>query len=404
MTPEEQHDELDVPLPEAPQITSRRQAVFGAALLGALAVLFVLGLLPKLRQRSVARADAAERAGPVRVQIQKPVRAPGSHALTLPASVQPLQETDVHPRASGYVRRWLVDIGDRVKAGQLLVEIDTPEVDQQLAQSQATLGQREAAVIQANANSQLARSMLARSRSLLPGGFASKQELDQREAEAAVGAANVQAAQAAVAAQRADLRRLQQLKSFARVTAPFAGLVTARWVELGSLVTGTSRLFSVAATDPVRVFVKIPQSLSPGVRAGLAAHVSVHEFPGRAFEGRVTRTAGALDMASRTLNTEVQVPNAQGLLLAGMYAQVTLELPQGRSVLLVPAGAILARASGPQVAVVDAASKIHLLPVSISRDDGAQIEIDAGLTGDEELVVNPGARVEEGLQVAVSPG
>ena len=168
MTPDEQHDELDVPLPEAPQISRRRQAVFGAVLLGALAVLFVLGLLPKLRQRSVARADAAERTGPMRVQTQKPVRAPGSHALTLPASVQPLQETDVHPRASGYVRRWLVDIGDRVKAGQLLVEIDTPEVDQQLAQSQATLGQREAAVTQANANAQLARSMLARSRSLLP--------------------------------------------------------------------------------------------------------------------------------------------------------------------------------------------------------------------------------------------
>ena len=403
MTPEERHDDLDFPLPPVPEVSRRRQVIAGAALIGALAVLFVLGLLPRLRQHSVARAEAAERTGPPRVQAQKPARAPGSHSLTLPASVQPLQETDVHPRASGYVRRWLVDIGDRVKAGQLLVEIDTPEVDQQLAQSRATLGQREAAVTQANASSMLARSMLARSQSLLPGGFASKQELDQREAEAAVGAANVQAAQAAVDAQRADLRRLQQLKSFARVTAPFAGLVTARWVELGALVTGTSRLFSVAATDPVRVFVKIPQSLSPGVRAGLAAHVSVHEFPGRSFEGRVTRTSGALDMASRTLNTEVLVPNTQGLLLAGMYAQVTLDLPESRGVLLVPAGAILSRAGGPQVAVVDAASKIHLLPVSISRDDGAQIEIDSGLTGDEEIVVNPGARIEEGLQVSLSP-
>ncbi len=397
----EEDRDLGFQLPAAPEVSKRKLALVAVGLAAAIGVLFVLGLLPKLQRQALAREEATARQAPPRVQIMKARRAKETHSLTLPASVQALQATDIYPRASGYVRRWVVDMGDRVKAGQLLAEIDTPELDQQLEQSRATLGQRDAAVTQAKANVDLAKAMLARYQALAPGGFASQQELEQRQAESQVAAANLQAAAAAVAAQRADVRRLQQLKAFARLTAPFAGAVVMRSVEQGMLVTGGSRLFTIAQTDPVRVFVQIPQSLAAGVEPGLPAEVSVREFPGRTFPGRVTRTAGALDPTSRTLNTEVQVPNPKGELLAGMYAQATLTLHSSAGALLVPAGAVLARSEGLRVAVVGKDSKVHMVPITIGRDDGAEVEISSGLSGDEDIVSNPGARIEEGLQVEV---
>ena len=396
-------DALDFELPKAPEVPRKRVAVWAVVGVLGLAALFVVGLLPKLRRQALASADAAARAGPLKVTTVRPKSAPGQHALSLPGSVQALHETPIYPRASGYVQRYLVDIGDRVRAGQLLAEIDTPELDHELEQAQATLGQRDAAVVQAKANLELAQAQQARYAALAPSGFATQQELEQRQAQARVEAANVLAAEAAVKAQRASVNRLAQLKKFARVTAPFAGLVTMRWAERGMLVTGgtANRLFTLAVTDPVRVWVQVPQGLASGVEAGLLTEVAVRERPGKPFRGVVTRTSGALDATSRTLTVEVQVPNPKGQLLVGMYAQVSMTVPtNGRSV-RVPASALLSRAGGVRVAVVGPDSRIKLVAVTVSRDDGAEVEISAGLAGDEDVVANPGARIEEGLQVTV---
>lgn len=395
-------DDLGFQLPPPPHVSKKRVAIYGAIAVAVLAALFVGGLLPKLQRDALAHADARERIAPPRVSTVKPKRAPGKSTLDLPANVQAVQETTVYSRANGYVRRWLVDIGDRVQAGQLMAEIDTPELDQELQQNRAMLGQRDAAVAQAKASLDLSNTMLERYKQLAPSGFASQQDLEQRQSQARVDEANLLAAQAAVAAQRANVNRLLELKSFARVMAPFSGLVTVRNIDRGALVSATTRLYTLAATDPVRVFIQVPQSLAGGIEQGLRAKVSVRELPARAFEGEVTRTSGALDPSSRTLTVEIRVPNKEGALLVGMYAQVSLTLASSGNALRVPAAAILARSEGLRVAVVGPDSRIKLLPVTVSRDDGADVEISAGLNGDEDVVANPGARIEEGLLVAVA--
>jgi membrane fusion protein, multidrug efflux system len=234
-------------------------------------------------------------------------------------------------------------------------------------------------------------------------GVASQADLDQRQAQAQVDDANVSVAQATIAAQQANIRRLTQLKDFARVTAPFAGSITQRWVEVGALVTaGNSQpLYRISATDPARVFVQVPQDVAPGLRVDTSATVTVREYPGRKFEGRVARTAGELDPTTRTMNTEVRVPNPDGTLIAGMYAEVALTLPSPHAVFELPSTALMNDASGLRVATVDEDSKIHLVPVVVERDEGANIEISTGLTGKERIVKLASAEFIEGRPVDV---
>jgi RND family efflux transporter MFP subunit len=291
-----------------------------------------------------------------------------------------------------------------VTEGQLLAEIETPELDQELAQARAQLAQAQAGVVQANANREFAQTDLQRYQQLAPSGYASRQELDQRQASAAVTTANVNVAQAAVTAQRANIQRLVQLKSFARVTAPFAGTITARTIDRGTLVSAgnATPLYRLAATDPVRVFVQVPQDVAPSMRTGTAAHVTVREFAGRTFEGQVARTAGALDAASRTLNTEVRVPNSDGALLSGMYAEVALTLPTPHRVLEIPATAVQSDARGLRVAVVDADDRVHMTPIVVERDTGATVQVSTGLQGDERVVRIAGAELTDGTLVEVA--
>jgi RND family efflux transporter MFP subunit len=215
----------------------------------------------------------------------------------------------------------------------------------------------------------------------------SQADLDQRHAMAEVDEANVSVAQASIAAQQANMRRLTQLKSFAKVTAPFGGTVTQRTIEVGSLVTSGNGqpMYKVAAMDPARVFVQVPQDVAGSVRAGVPAAVTLREYPGRVFAGTVARAAGELDPMTRTMNTEVRVPNADSALLAGMYAQVALTLPSSHRVFEIPATALMSDAHGSRVAVVDAASKIHLVPVVVERDTGPTVEVASGLTGTERV-------------------
>jgi membrane fusion protein (multidrug efflux system) len=393
---------FDLPPPAA---VSRGRAVW--LLLAALLVVggvFALGYLPR-RQERAALADATEVAehAQMRVETVTPKLGSSDRALSLPGSVQPLEETVLYARASGYVRKWYVDIGDKVKEGATLADIETPELDQELDQARAQLTQAQASLTQSMANRELSKANLQRYKQLIPAGVVSQADLDQRQAQAQVDEANVNVSQAAIAAQEANIRRLTQLRSFSRVTSPFAGTITQRWVENGALVTAGNGqpLYKVASMDPARVFIQVPQDVAPSIRPDVAAKVSVREYPGRAFDGKIARAAGELDATTRTMNTEVRVPNADGALIAGMYAEVALTLPAPHRVFELPATALMVDAKGQRVAVVDAESKIHLLPVVLERDTGASVEIASGLVGTERVAKLGSAAFTEGRSVEV---
>ena len=310
----------------------------------------------------------------------------------------------MYPRASGYVHKWHVDLGDKVQEGDLLAEIDTPDLDQQLTQARAQLAQAEAGLAQAKANANFSKQNLERYQQLLPQGLASQQDFDKAKSQADVDQASIGVADATINSQRANVQYLSQLKSFARVTAPFAGTVTLRSIERGTLVTaGTATpLFKITAMDPVRVYVQVPQDVAPSVRVDLGAIVTVREFPNRKFAGRIAHAAGALDPATRTMLTEVRVANPTNEILTGMYAQVALTLPTPHRVLSIPATSLINGARGLQVAVVDELSRLHFVPVVVERDTGSTIEISSGLSATNKVVEDPERDLVEGGIVEVA--
>jgi membrane fusion protein, multidrug efflux system len=333
----------------------------------------------------------------------QPVRVERAQAVQLPGSVEPLNSIVMYPRAQGYVKAFHVDLGDRVKSGQLLAEIETPEIDQQLDQERAQLLEAEARLAQVKASRDLSHTVLERYRVLGTAGAVSKQDFDQRSAQALVDESHVQSAQAAIAVQRAKLRRLTQIKAFALVRAPFAGIIAARTIDLGALVSvgNVTPLFTLLAADSVRVSVQVPQDAAPGVHSAMRAKVTVREYPERTFEGEVTRRAGALDPATRTMRIEVHVPNPDGALLTGMYAQVALETAAPHAVYELPSTAVTLDEHGPRVALVDAQQRIRLRQLGIERDLGATIQIARGLEGGERVVKLASAALVEGQEVQV---
>jgi RND family efflux transporter MFP subunit len=385
---------------------SSRPRVVAAVLGGVLLVALTTGMVRRLRHDSQLRAEAASLASErVPVRVATPRRAPANVDTTLPGSVEALQETTVYARVSGYVKRWLVDIGDVVKEGQLLAEIDTPELEQQLAQARASLAQAKAGLAQASANAELARVTANRYEKLTPAGVTSQQDVDDKRAGLDVAVANVAAAEAAIKSGEANVQRLVALKEFQRVVAPFDGIVTARPTEVGQMVTASTgqgqALFRVAKVDPIRVFIHVPQTWAPSVRVGQEAKLGIREYPNRTFVGKVTRMAKALDMGTRTMLTEVDVPNEDRALFPGMYAQVTLATAGMEGALLVPSTALIVSSQGTQVAVVDASDRIHFQDIQVDADYGTEIAVAIGLKGDERIVVNPGERIAEGLAVSV---
>ncbi|HEY2514407.1 MAG TPA: efflux RND transporter periplasmic adaptor subunit [Polyangiaceae bacterium] len=398
------HHDLGFDLPAPASVSKGRVFAFGIVGVTLLAAAFVVAYVPRQRERAalVETAHAAEHAEK-RVAVIAAKLGSSDRAMLLPGSVQPLEETVVYARASGYVRKWNVDLGDKVKEGQVLAELETPELDQELDQARAQLAQAQAAALQSKANRELSLANLQRYKQLIPSGVVSQADLDQRQAQARVDEANVTVAEAAIAAQEANVRRLNQLRSFAHVTAPFGGTITQRWVEIGALVTAGNGqpLYKLAAVDPARVFVQVPQDVAPSVRADVPAKVSVREFPGRLFEGKVARSAGELDATTRTMNTEVRVPNGDGALMPGMYAQVSMTLPSPHRVFEIPSTALMTDSKGQRVAVIDAESKVHLVPVVVERDTGPTIEIASGLTGDERIAKLGSAEFVEGKPVEV---
>jgi len=357
-------------------------------------VLVVVGAFTLIERRSQYRALAKETetlAIPT-VSVIHATAANGQEDLVVPGTMQAYVESPIYARTSGYIKKWYHDIGARVKQGDLLADIDTPEVDQQLSQAKADL-----ATAQANAN--LSKITADRLQELIKTDGVSKQEVDN-----AVG--DLAAKNAIVRSAEANVGRLEELEAFKHVVAPFSGVVTRRQTDLGQLVNAgnggaTQELFSLAQTDPLRVYVNVPEAYAPAIRPGLPAYLELTQYAGRKFEGKVVRTAEAIDLASRTLLTEVDVPNRAGELLPGGYAQVHLAVQVSGEHVQVPVNALLFRSEGLRAVVVGSDNKIRLQALTIGRDYGTTLEVLQGVTASDWIVLNPADSLEDGQQVNV---
>jgi membrane fusion protein, multidrug efflux system len=383
------HPDIQHPpvLPPAP--AGRGKLLVGVALL----VLLVAGLITFLNRKSEANALAKETDAVAvpNVAVVHPLSEPGNDELVLPGNLQAYIESPIFARTNGYLVRWYKDIGSQVKQGELLATIDTPEVDQQLYQAKAS---RE----QVNAALGLAKISADRWTNLRKTDSVSQQEADQQ-------VSGYQQAQANLAASDANVHRLEELESFKNVYAPFSGVITRRNVDPGALINSGAaagrEMFDIARVDPLRVYVGVPQAYSPGMKVGVKAIVTLQEFPGQKFSGVVARTADAIDPATRTLNTEVDVPNKNGKLLPGSFGQVHFATGTSVPRITVPVNAMLFRAQGPQVAVVGQDGKVHLRGITIGRDFGATLEILGGVELSDQIIINPSDSLEEGQKVNV---
>ena len=350
------------------------------------------GIVLRVRARNAVSAETAVMAVPV-VSVVSPQRAAPSNELVLPGNVEPYMTAPIFARTNGYVKRWYVDIGARVRKGQLLAEIDTPEVDQQLQQSRSNLATAEA-------NLKLAETTKTRYQGLLKTNAVSQQDADN-----ATG--TYSANQATVEAMRANVKQLETLQSFEKIYAPFDGIVTVRNVDVGDLINSGSApgtktdLFHVAQPGKLRVYVYVPEEYSQAAVPGLTAELTLAEFPGRRFPGKLVRTANAITYATRTLQVEIDVDNPTGKLLSGSYAEVHLKLAGLASTHILPVETLLFRSEGLQVAVVKY-GKVVLTKVTPGHDFGDQIEIVSGLKGDELVIVNPPDSILTGEKVQIA--
>jgi len=378
-------------------------------------VAFFAGYVPRHRTQLqlVTEAHAEEESLP-EVSVMAAVRGSLMGNLVLPGNIQAVTEAPILARAEGFIQRRYVDIGDKVNAGQLLADIQAPELDQQVVQaraavqqSQADLERATAALEQGKANEALAKVTASRWDNLAKRGVVSRQENDQYQAQYLAQSANVRAldravaaAKGNVAASQANVARLTELQGYLQVRAPFAGVITLRNIDVGALVnTGSTLLFRIAQTNPLRTYVNVPQVSAPGVRVGQNATLSTADLPDRKFNGVVTRTANSLDPASRTLLVEIQVPNPDGKLMPGTYAQVDLNLPRKDPPLLIPSDTLVVRPQGTLVALVNADGKVHFQPITVGRDFGDRIEVLSGLKLGQRVIVNPNDSVQEGVKV-----
>lgn len=374
----------------APTTTPHRSRRALSVFVALIVILLAIGIVPRITQRRALAAEVGVVTDTLMpTSVATAVRAK-STPLVLPGTLQPLHEAVVYARSAGYVRQWYADIGSRVSAGQVLATIEAPEVDQEVQQAQAELKQ-------ATANLALARNDLDRWKSLARDSAVSQQELDQKTAayEASVATAN---------AQRANVQRLTSVQGYSRVMAPFAGVVTARNVDVGALVspgtsgagTGGLGLFRVSQTDTMRVYVNVPQSLVPSIHTGQRADVSLAEQHGRVFTGRVARTADALDPGTRTLLVEVDVANNDHSLLSGSFVQVDLSTVGMVSPIVVPANALLFNSGGTQIVVIDDHNVAHYHKVTVGRDYGATVEILSGIDDSSTVALNPSDDIHDG--------
>lgn len=374
-----------------PRRLSRGVWVALVILAGALILGIIWGIFA--RAADERHLDQAARASAdLTVNVTHPFVSGIASEIALPGNTQAFSDTPIYARTNGYLKQFFVDIGQHVTKGQLMAIIETPEVDQQLQVAEADLKS-------AQADLALATTTSERYQNLLKSDSVSKQETDVAVSGAAAKRATVDAASA-------NVRRLQQLQSFERIYAPFSGVVTARNTDIGNLIdagAGSAQpkdLFRIAATGKLRVFVSVPEIYAPAIHDGDTATLTLDEYPDQPFTGRVARNSNSIDMASRTLNVEVDVDNPEGKLLPGAYVFVHFKLPQGHARLSVPANTILFRSEGLRVGVVRG-EKAHLQPITISKDNGSQLEIATGVTASDNIILDPPDSLSEGQPVRI---
>ncbi len=359
-----------------------------------LGIFAALGIIPRFHrdsERKETNKDVA--AGAATVRAVKPTHTPASFDFSLPGSAEPLTTATLYARVNGYLKRRLADIGDRVQEGQLLAEIDAPDIEAQLSQIRAQLEQQRAAL-------GIAQVTFEREKKLLGEKVVSKQEYDQSEANYNQAVANVKAGESAV-------QNLSVSKGFEQITAPFAGVITARFLDEGALIStgsGTTApsIYTIQQSDTLRVFIYVPQAYVANANPGQEVQVTATEYPHKIFKGKVTRMADALDPVARTERVEIQLPSEDGKLKPGFYLSIRFKVEQAEPALVVPSNAVDIRREGPRVMVIQSNNKLRFQQVGLGRDFGKTIEIVSGLTGDEVLVANPTTELREGEDVQIA--
>jgi RND family efflux transporter MFP subunit len=375
---------------DQPRLT--RGSWIGMAFVAAvIAAVVIFGVMARRGSQHALEKETAASAIPS-VNVIYPTYSTLSSELALPGNTQAFTDTPIYSRTNGYLKSWHFDIGSHVRKGQLMAEIETPEVDQQLQVAQADLKSAEA-------NLDLANTTSTRYQNLLKTNSVSKQETD-------VAMSDASAKKAAVDASMANVRRLQQLQSFEKVYAPFDGIVTARNTDIGRLIsagqnTMPQELFHLAAIGKIRVYVAVPEAYSAAIKVGGKASLTLDEYPGRSFEGTIARNSNAIDQASRTLNVEVDVDNPKGELLPGAYVFVHFKVPMRAASLMVPSNTLLFRSEGLRVGVVRD-GRVQLVPVKISHDAGATVEIASGLTPNDAVILDPSDSLASGQEVQIA--
>jgi len=396
-----QHEEI---IPKDLKPVSTGKVIFATVVFVVLlTALFIVGYIP--HSRRVAKLDEeSDKAKDLKVivNVVYPKRETTGGDLVLPGDVRPLQQTSIFPRSSGYLKKLLVDIGDKVKAGQLLAEIEAPEIDAQLLQASASVMQANAAVVKSQNDYDLAKTTYDRYQSFGKSGGVTQQQIDEKLNALTQAKSARENANAALAASQADVQRLQAVQGFQKITAPFDGTITARNYDVGALLSSSTAtpMFDLAQTETLRVFVNVPQTSATLVKVGQTAELAVSNYPKRLFEGKVTRSADSLDPTTRTIKFEVTFPNKDGLLYAGMYGQIIFHLKPVDPPLIVPTSALVFNAQGLRLATVKD-GKVAFKTVSVGRDFGTELEILQGIAENEQVVANPGERLRDGVDVQI---
>jgi multidrug efflux system membrane fusion protein len=389
---EPQHTPPEVtPPPELPAASPRRAVIMVVLVVVVLVLSGAASMFSRFRAGR-ALAKETEIDSVATVAVVHPIAEKPDEELVLPASLQAYEESPIYARTSGYLRRWYRDIGSHVAQGELLADIDTPEVDQELSQARASRQQSSAQL-------DIAKISADRWQNLRKTDSVSQQENDTQTNAYQQAVANLAAADA-------NVRRLEELESFKHVYAPFSGVLVKRNVDRGALISAGSagvELFILAKVDPLRVFTNVPQAYSPAIKNGMPAYIALQEIPGQKFRGTVARTAEAIDPATRTLLTEVDVPNKDGRLLRGSFAEVHFSPKTTAEKVTVPVNAMLFRREGAQLAVVGADNKVQLRSITIGRDYGTTLEVLGGVTFEDRIIINPADSLEDGQTVNVAP-
>ncbi len=369
-----------------------KRAVVYALVFIALLLIGAAVIVARRTAQAHTLAENATQSSLLYVNVVSPKPAITDGQISLPGTLQGFVEAPIYARASGYLSHWYKDIGDHVKKGDLLAQIDAPEVQQQLAEASATRAQ-------SSTNLQLARSSFERWSNLRKRDAVSQQEFDERNN-------TLKSAEASQEGSSANVRRLQELVGYSKVVAPFDGVITKRNVDVGNLIDpggGARLLFTMAQVDPLRAYIYVPQTYASQIAVGSPASVTLSEMPGLTFAGKVARTAGAIDPANRTMQVEVNLPNPDGKLFPGSYVQVQLKTDQSQvRELVIPNNALLFRAEGPMVVVVGADSHVHIRPVAIARELGGSVILNSGVGRDDRLVINPPDSLAENDPVTVA--